>query len=181
MKTGRCAGASGANKEKSVPKHCWGAKTPRCFPSSGSWILTVRNNCTDVVSRIFHTRLVRRPRRVVCTRPRHPVLYRQRWQHSSVSLWSAVPHGWWVLTQGALRVLNCWVSNVLRRNDRVFPHFCQQLVGLLAHRGMGKPQVQNISLNQIEVGLGLGWREARLCGSPFSDVMSFMKSFQKLL
>ena len=83
--------------------------------------------------------------------------------------------------QGALRVLNCWVSNVLRRNVRVFPRFCQQLMGLLAHRGMGKPQVQNISLNQIEVGLGIGWREARLCGSPFSDVMSFMQSFQKLL
>lgn len=124
--------------------HGWGAKTPRCFPSSRSWMLTVRNNCTDVVSRIFHTRMI--------PKPEMGGLYRATATLRSANRGGSIPQCHCEVPfftvdgslQGALRVLNCWVSNVLRRNDRVFPLFCQQLVGILAHRGMGKSQVQNI-------------------------------------
>lgn len=80
--------------------------------------------------------------------------------------------------QGALRVLNCWVSNVFRRNDRVFPRFCQQLVGILSHRGLGKPPVQNIGSKPDRSWSGVRMKRSDF---PFSNVMSFMQSFQKLL
>lgn len=117
-----------------------------------------------------------------CTRPHHHALRQQKWQHSSLSLRSAVLHGWWLLKESPPpRVLNCWVGNVLRRNYRVFPCFCQNPWTLLHTDAWENLKFKTLVLNQINTRLGLGRRETRLCCSPFSSVMPFiMQSLQKL-
>lgn len=157
--------------------HGWGAKTPQCFPSSRSWTLTVRNNCTDVVSRLFHTRMVPKAEKGGLYRATPPYAL----PAEVAAFLSVIVKCRSSRLMGPYRVPSGFSTAGSAMSSEGMTEFFHASVNsswaFLHTEAWENLQFKTLVLNQIEVGLGLGWREATFLSAMWCRSCSLSRNF----